>query len=62
MNQGAGMKPKIRLPSDEGPNPYDSATPLQKPLLIRWEYILTVIAFGVVITYVRFPEAFHRLF
>lgn len=52
-------KPQIRLPGD-GPNVWDSATPPQKPLLIRWEYILTVVALGIGITYIRLPENFHR--
>ena len=51
----------IRLPDDPGPNPYDSKTEPQKPLFIRWEFIVTVVLFGIALTWVRFPEAFARV-
>jgi hypothetical protein len=40
-------KPQIRLPDDEGPNPYDSRTGYQPPVWMTWQFWLTIIALGV---------------
>jgi len=39
-------KLNIRLPSDHGPNPYDSATPFQKPRWATFSWWFAVIAMG----------------
>lgn len=40
------MKPQIRLPSDHGPNPYDSKTPFQKPLWMQPQWLVGVLLLG----------------
>jgi hypothetical protein len=43
-----GEKLRVRLPTDEGPNPYDSATPPQMPDWLTLGFWLKVIPFAVV--------------
>ena len=49
------MKPEIRLPDDEGPNPYDSkTTPNDLPKnewLVSWEWWIGALAAGVFVAW-----------
>jgi len=47
------MKLNIRLPTDHGPNPYDSKTPFQKPFLMQFETIFGIIALGILLVVLR---------
>jgi hypothetical protein len=40
------LKPQIRLPDDEGPNPFDSKTGLQPKPWMRWQYWIGALALG----------------
>lgn len=49
-------KLNVRLPGDEGPNPYDSKTDLKTigpAWLISWNWWFTVIGMGVALTVAR---------
>lgn len=48
------FKPQIRLPEDDGPNPYDSKTPLQPKIWMTWRFWGTVIAFGAMLVFIRY--------
>ncbi len=47
------QKPQIRLPTDEGPNPYDSRTGYQPPIWMRWQFWLQAVLFGLALYFVR---------
>lgn len=46
-------KPQIRLPDDDGPNPYDSKTGLQPKPWMRWQYWVAVICAGTAFYFMR---------
>lgn len=50
------QKPQIRLPDDDGPNPYDSKTPLKQlgPAWLRsWQWWFTIVGLGIALVVVR---------
>jgi hypothetical protein len=49
-------KPRMRLPSDTGPNPYDSSTPIketQPRWLWDWKWWVAIIAIGTIMYLLR---------
>jgi hypothetical protein len=57
-------KPAIRLPGDEGPNPYDSKTPLDQlaPAWLTWKFWLAIIPVGIIMGIAAAYKAGVRLF
>jgi hypothetical protein len=50
------FKPQIRLPTDEGPNPYDSKTPIEdlpKPVWMRPGWLFGIIGMAIAIFVAR---------
>lgn len=46
--------PPVRLPGDEGPNPWDSSTPYQPPAWLGWKWWLQIIALGAGLVLARY--------
>lgn len=48
------FKPQIRLPEDDGPNPYDSKTPLQPKIWMTWKFWFAIAAMSVTAVAIRY--------